>query len=362
MGTTTQQSLLKIYQQEPLNAGTPLPLLRRSFLTPQKHFFVRCHGSIPRIDPQYYRLMISGMVQHPLALSLNELRSRFPERTVTATLQCVGSRRDELMKVRPIPDEIAWGADAISTAVWRGVLLRDILQEAGADKGAIYVNFTGLDEVYKEGQQVGFGCSITLQKALTDEVLLAYALNEEPLTPEHGFPVRVIVPGYIGARNVKWLHSVILHNHPSNNYFQTHSYKMFPPDVTEENVNWEQGTPIEEIPLNSVICLPQEGETLKRGQLRIQGYAITGRHPPVTRVELSTDGGQQWLPATITHRGGPFAWCFWEAMLDAQPGETEIISRAWDSLQQTQPQDAAPLWNLGGYANNAWHRIHIHIK
>ena len=362
MSIVANHPSLTIYQQQPLNAGTPLDLLLRSFLTPPQLFFIRSHGTIPQIDAQSYRLMISGMVQHPLVLTLDELRSRFPEHTVTATLQCTGSRRDELMKVRPIPNEVPWRADAISTALWRGVLLRDVLQQVSIDGDASYALFTGLDEVHKEGQQVGFGCSISLQKALTSDVLLAYAMNEEPLAPEHGFPLRAIVPGYIGARNVKWLHSIMLQNQPSNNYFQIHDYKLFPSNVTEENVDWNQGVPIEEIPLNAVICIPREGEVVKQGQLCVQGYAITGQNPPLTKVELSINDGKSWLPATITHKSGPFAWCFWEASIDANPGELEIITRAWDSSQHTQPANVSQLWNLGGYANDAWHRVKVHVK
>lgn len=362
MSIAARHSSLTIYQQQPLNVGTPLALLLRSFFTAQELFFIRCHGTIPHIDPRSYRLMISGMVHSPLALTLDELRSRFPEHSVMTTVQCIGSRRDELMKVQPIPNEIAWGADAIGTALWRGVLLRDVLQQVGVDANASYVTFTGLDEVHNGGQQVGFGCSISLQKVQSSDVLLAYAMNEEPLTPEHGFPLRVVVPGYIGARNVKWLHSIMLQHQPSNNYFQTHGYKLFPPHVTEENVDWTQGIPLEEIPLNTAICLPQEGEMVKRGRLHVQGYTLTGQHPPVMGVELSTDGGRNWLPATITQKDGPYTWCFWEASIDVRPGELEIIARAWDSNQHTQPENTAQLWNFGGYANNAWHRVKVHVQ
>jgi sulfite oxidase len=361
MSIPTSYPSLIVYEEQPLNAAPPLDLLCRSFITPQQHFFIRCHGTTPHIDPRNYRLTITGAVHRPLTLSLDELRSRFPAHTVTATLQCTGSRRNELAALRPIPDEILWGADPISTATWRGVLLREVLQTAGIGAEASYVAFTGLDEVQREGQQVGFGSSIRLEKAFSSETLLAYEMNDESLMPEHGFPLRVVVPGYIGARSVKWLRDITLQEHPSTNYFQVHAYKLFPPEVTEKTADWSRGKPIEEIPINSVICTPQEGTTLEPGPCRIQGYAITGEGSPIERVEVSIDGGQHWTTASIVARDNPWTWCFWKTILNLSPGNTEIIVRAWDTEHHTQPEDRARSWNLGGYANNAWHRVHIHV-
>jgi len=354
-------SQLTVYQEEPINAGTPLDLLRRSFLTPQNAFFLRTHGSIPHVDLDTYRLSVTGMVQNRLDIALEELRSQFPAHTVTATLVCAGSRRKELDALRPLRGELLWGPDPIGTAEWRGVLLRDVLQAVGVQTDAHHVAFTSLDEVQEEGKRIHFGSSITLEKALSSDALLAYEMNHEPLSSEHGFPLRVLVPGYVGVRSVKWLREITLQEKPSANYFQARDYKTFPPTVTADTADWNQGKTLEEIPLNAVISTPQEAETRQAGPNKIQGYAITGQGAPIERVELSIDKGMTWHPTTIVSRADPWAWCLWETTLDLAPGDYQLIVRAWDADGHTQPEDMGPLWNFKGYANNAWHRVNIHV-
>jgi len=356
------KSQLIILQEQPLNAEPPGDLLRQSFLTPQERFYVRTHGSIPAVDLASYRLLITGMVQRKRELSLDELRSMSPARTVTATLECAGNRRDELMAVKPIPGEVPWRADVISTAKWRGIPLREVLRAVGVEAHARYVAFTSLDEAQFEGEKVHFGSSIALEKALSPDVLLAYEMNDEPLTPEHGYPLRVIVPGYIGARSVKWLREIRLQEHISTNPYQARDYKIFPPEITAKTVDWSCGKTIEDLTLNAVINIPQEGETLAAGPTRIQGYAIAGEESPVERVELTVDGGKTWTTANIVERADPYAWCFWEATLVLPPGDCQIIVRAWDTSKHTQPEDVRQLWNFKGYMNNAWHGVNIHLS
>ena len=355
------KSQLIVHQEHPLNAEPPGDLLRQSFLTPQQHFYIRTHGSIPAVDPISYRLLITGLVQQKRELSLDELRSMAPAHTVTATLECAGNRRDEFMAVKPIPGEVPWRADVIGTANWRGVPLREVLQAAGVEEGAQYVAFTGLDEAQVEGQKVHFGSSIELEKALSPDVLLAYEMNNEPLAPEHGFPLRVLVPGYIGARSVKWLRAITLQVHASTNPYQARDYKLFPPEITAQTADWSRGKTIEELILNAVITTPQAGETVAVGPTRIQGYAITGEGARVERVELTVDGGKTWTTATIVERADPYAWCFWEVTVALSPGDCQLIVRAWDAAKQTQPEDVRQRWNFKGYMNNAWHRVHIHV-
>lgn len=355
-------SQLIIHQKQPLNAEPPGDLLRRSFLTPQENFFIRTHGSIPGVDPVSYRLRVTGMVQRERELSLGELRSMFPERTVTATLQCAGNRRTELMTVKPIAGEVPWGADVIGTAAWRGVPLREVLQAVGVEAGARYVAFASLDEARFEGKTVSFGSSITLEKAVSPDVILAHTMNDEPLAPEHGFPLRGIVPGYIGARSVKWLREITLQEHASTNPYQARDYRIFPPDITANTVDWSRGRALEDLVLNAVITMPRGGETVAAGPARIQGYAIGGEAAPVERVELSVDGGASWTAASIVERADPYAWCLWEAALTLSPGSRQIIVRAWDASGQTQPEDMSQLWNFKGYMNNAWHRVSVHVS
>lgn len=362
MSTHAPHTPLTVYQEYPLNAGTPLDCLQRDFLTPSDLFFVRTHGSIPLIDRDTYRLVVNGLVQHPLELSLLDLLKQFPQRTLTATLVCAGSRRKELADIHPLPGELPWGADPISTARWRGVRLAEVLEAAGREEEACYVAFRGMDQAWPEGTQIPYESSVRLEKALADEVLLVYEMNDEPLTPEHGFPLRVLVPGYVGARSVKWLQEITLLRQPSNNYFHARDYKLFPPDVTAETADWTQGQALAEVALNSVICTPQDGETRPAGPNIVQGYAITGTEAPIKRVELSIDGGATWTLASITTSTDRWAWCFWEATLDLPLGSCQLTVRAWNSVGQTQPEHAQALWNFKGYANNAWHRVHFSLN
>jgi sulfite oxidase len=331
------------------------------FLTPRDRFYVRTHGSIPEVDPTSYRLLITGQVQQPLELSLDDLRSLAPAHTVTATLECAGNRRDELTAVKPIPGEVPWKAGVIGTAQWRGVPLREVLGAAGVGADARHVAFTSLDEAVFQGERLSYGTSIALEKGLTPDVLLAYEMNDGPLAPEHGFPLRVIVPGYIGARSVKWLRDITVQEHPSSNPFLARDYKTFPPEVTGPTVDWTRGTTLEHLELNSVLTTPEDGETVEPGRKLIQGYAIADEESPVERVELSIDGGRTWTTARIVQRADPYAWCFWEAELTLSSGDFVVTVRAWDASGRTQPEDMGPLWNFKGYMNNAWHRVKVHV-
>jgi sulfite oxidase len=353
---------LIVYEGHPCNIGAPAACVRQTFLTPKERFFVRNHSSVPIVDVQRYRLSVTGMVRSPLDLSLDELRAGFPATQVLATLQCAGHRRKELAAFQPIAGEISWGADATSTAIWRGVPLREVLLAAGLAPGARHVAFLGLDTMEQEAEPSGFGGSIPIEKALSAETLLAYDMNDEPLPPLHGFPLRVIVPGYIGARSVKWVTNIHVQAHPSTNYFQEHAYKLFPPHVQAEQADWANGQMLGELPLNAAICHPQEGERLAAGPVRLEGYAVTGAGGHIERVELSVDEGATWTPATLLEPSTPWTWRFWEATLTLPAGTYQLAVRAWDSAGRTQPQDVRQVWNWKGYLNHAWHRVKVVIQ
>ncbi len=347
-----------IHSDEPLNAGAPLATLRQTYVTPQEYFFVRNHGTIPVVDITIYCLSVTGMVERPLELSLEDLKA-MPATTEIALLQCAGIRRAEMAQVKPIPHELSWGADPIGNAQWRGVSLSTVLDEAGVQDGAYHIAFKGLDEVWRYGEQVGFGGSIPLEKVA--DVLLAYEMNGEMLPATHGFPLRVIVPGYIGARSVKWLSNINVQEAPSTNYFQAHAYKLFPPHIDAQNVDWNNGEMLGELSLNAVICQPTEGAICQAGHMIVQGYAVSQHGVPIERIELSYDEGKSWQGAALLeHR--EWSWCFWEILLDLPVGPCELIVRAWDVLQRTQPEAIEQVWNFKGYMNNAWHRVHIMIQ
>ena len=347
-----------IRSEDPLNAGAPLATLRQAFVTPQEYFFVRNHGTIPVVDAATYRLSITGMVEQPVEVSLEDLKA-MPATTEVALLQCAGIRRDEMAQVKPIPHELPWGADPIGNAQWRGVLLSTVLDKAGVQDGACHIAFQGLDEVWRYGEQVGFGGSIPLEKAT--DVLLAYEMNGETLPATHGFPLRVIVPGYIGARSVKWLSTIHAQASPSTNYFQSHAYKLFSPHITSRTVDWNNGEMLNELSLNAVICQPTEGAICQAGHLLVQGYAVSQHGVPIERIELSYDEGKSWIGATLLEQQ-VWSWCFWEVLLELPTGPCELIVRAWDVLRRTQPEAIEQVWNFKGYMNNAWHRVHIMVQ
>jgi len=348
-----------VHSTSPLNGGSPPELLRERFITAQENFFIRNHGNVPQTNPGEFRLGIEGLVERPISLTLDEVRANFPVERRPATVQCAGNRRSQLIAMRPIPGETPWGAEAVGTAEWTGVRLSGVLQKAGIKPEAKHVAFSGLDEIEKEGHRFHFGGSVPIQKALQPEVLLAFELNGEPLPLVHGYPLRVIVPGFIGARSVKWLARITLQTHLSTNYYQAKAYRLFPPETGPENVVWERGIELGEFAVNTVICRPADGAQLTAGRIAVQGYALSGGGRTIERVDLSSDGGKTWQLAELGKDRDPWTWRFWEAEVEIRPGLNEIIARGWDSATNTQPEDASRIWNFKGYMNNAWHRVTV---
>ncbi|MFP3948098.1 MAG: molybdopterin-dependent oxidoreductase [Longimicrobiales bacterium] len=386
MNPSTARRSQVVHQDEPRNSEPSLQRLTGDYLTPSDLFFVRSHAPVPEVDVDSFRLRVGGQVVNELSLSLEDLRRNFEEATTVATLQCAGNRRDELMAVREIPGEVPWGAGAIGNARWTGARLRDVLSAAGIETArpgdpeagsgtnaasgsgsgpepdARHVAFTGLDQIEKDGEVFGFGGSIPLEKALDPSVLLAWEMNGEPLAPDHGFPLRVVVPGYIGARSVKWLGEITVQSRPSDNYYQARAYKLFPPEVGPETVDWTAGLMLGELPVQAVVTRPAPGEEPEAGSVRIRGYALSGGDRTIQRVDVSSDGGLSWTVANLTDgEDRPGSWRFWEAELDLPAGEHELVARAWDSSANTQPEHVGPIWNFKGYVSNAWHRVRVRV-
>ena len=343
---------------EPFNAGPPPRLLGRHWVTPTELFFVRNHGTVPEPDAAAYRLVVHGGTAGPLSLSLDDLR-RFPRHAVTATLQCAGNRRRELLDLRDIPGEVPWDLEAISQGEWGGVSLYHVLELAGIRPGVAHVALIGLDEVERRGRRFGFGASIPLDKALGPEVLLADEMNGAPLSPLHGAPLRLVVPGYIGARSVKWLGEIVLQAQPSDNYFQAVAYQHFPPDVDATTAVEGAGRMLDELFVSTAICVPAAGASLPAGPTTVSGYAVGQGGRPIQGVEVSADGGRTWMEATLHGGQQPWAWQLWSTTVRLAAGPQTLVARAIDCDGHVQPADVDATWNYKGYMNNAWHRVEV---
>jgi sulfite oxidase len=350
---------LIVHEEEPFNAETGRAALAEGPVTATDAFYVRGHGAVPEIDPAAWRLHVDGLVERELDLSLSTLREAFREREVTATLQCAGNRRAGLMAIRDIPGEAPWGPGATGTATWTGVALADVIALAGPLPRAAHVGFDAADLSPEAKPPQRFGGSIPLDKACRREVLLAWAMNGEPLAPVHGAPLRVVVPGYIGARSVKWLQRIELRTSPWEGYFQHVVYRLLPEDGTPAP---GAGMPLGLVALNADVLSPADGATVAAGPVEVRGYAFAGGERYVARVDVSLDAGASWSQAELLEDLGPWAWRHWRTTVELAPGEHEILVRAWDSSAATQPEDEAALWNPKGYVNNARPRIRVHAK
>ena len=345
-----------VHQLEPFNAETGLAALAEGPVTATDAFYVRGHGAVPDLDPAGFRLRVHGLVERELELSLPTLREAFIEREVTATLLCAGNRRAGLMAIRDIPGEAPWGAGATGTATWTGIALADVVALAGPLPDATHVGFDAADLCPEAKPAQRFGGSIPLDKARRPEVLLAWGMNGAPLPPVHGAPLRVVVPGYIGARSVKWLERIEVRSKPWQGYYQHVVYRLLPEDGTPGP---GAGMPLGLVALNADVLSPTDGATVAAGAVEVRGYAFAGGERHVARVDVSLDGGAGWAPAELLDDLGRWAWRHWRIAVDLAPGAHEVLVRAWDSSAATQPEDEAGLWNPKGYVNNARPRVRV---
>ncbi|XP_061883632.1 sulfite oxidase, mitochondrial isoform X1 [Entelurus aequoreus] len=366
---------LRVNSLKPFNAEPPPEILSDSYITPSAIFFKRNHLPVPRVDPASYELLVEGAPGGGLRLSLEDLKSRFPRHAVTATLQCAGNRRSEMNQVKHVKG-LNWGIAAIGTATWAGARLRDVLQAAGYGPDttcwARHVQFEGLD---KDATGTTYGASIPLNKALSEDgdVLLAYEMNGEPLPADHGFPVRVVVPGTVGARNVKWLAKITVSAEESGSHWQQNDYKGFSPATDWDSVDFKSAPAIQELPVQSAVTTPADGTVVSRDdeQLTVKGYAWSGGGREVVRVDVSLDGGKTWQVARLKAGeelspppGRAWAWKLWEvtAALPPQTRQLEIVCKAVDDSYNVQPDSVAPIWNLRGVLSNAWHRVRVQVR
>jgi sulfane dehydrogenase subunit SoxC len=334
------------------NHGMPLEALSYQ-VTPVGLHYLLIHYDIPAIDAERWRLHIDGAVARPLELSLTELRA-MPSVTRAVTMECAGNGRALL---EPRPASQPWLVEAVGTGEWTGVPLAALLEHAGLENDAIEILFTGADRGFEGGVEQSYERAVPIADATDGDVLAAYELNGAPLPPQHGFPLRLVVPGWYGMTNVKWLAAITALTTPFDGYQHERAYRL----RDDED---DPGTPVTRMLPRSLLLPPgipdffTRGRTVSAGECELFGRAWSG-HGSIIRVDVSTDGGSTWRPATVEPPAGPHAWQAWHAIWDAAPGEYELCCRAADAVGHEQP--LTPDWNVGGYTNNAAHRISVTV-
>lgn len=362
MGLWDKRDDMVVHESDPYNAEPPRCALADRVLTPVEAFYGRNHGPIPQLDAETWQLTLDGLVSRPLSLSRSDLQERFEPRTLIATLQCAGNRRAGLIEVRDIPGEDPWGPGATSTAEWTGVALADVLNAADPQPEARHVAFAAPDVSQLATPAQPYGASIDVKKAMAGEVMLVWQMNGQPLPPVHGGPVRIVVPGYIGARSVKWVQRITAQREPSNNYFQATAYRMLPAELDPDTAGPGDGISLASLAINADVLSPDDGASLPAGPTEITGYALAGDDRGVARVDVSLDGGLRWVQADLDEQVSPWAWRHWRTTLDLPAGEMQVTVRAWDTSAAVQPESPLHLWNPKGYVNNSWARIRLTIQ
>jgi DMSO/TMAO reductase YedYZ molybdopterin-dependent catalytic subunit len=305
------------------------------FYVPNELFFVRSNGAIPDIDPETWILTIDGEVEHPLELSLADLQA-MPQVELASFLECTGNGRS---RFQPAAEGTTWKNDAAGNAVWGGVPLSEILALAGVKPSGVEVVSQGGD---LETMQRGIPVSLAQEPS----TLVALRMNGAPLPVAHGFPARLIVPGWAGIASTKWLTRLTVSTEPFVGPFQGDLYVVYDADGTPVQ-------PVREMPVKSIISSPQDGETVSPLSVA-SGFAWSG-YGGIARVETSLDNGESWQPAEIVEEAGPYSWVRWEQRLELAPGMYEILARATDRRGLQQPWKA--FWNQKGYFMNEIQRV-----
>ncbi|KAI8140685.1 hypothetical protein BJV82DRAFT_622125 [Fennellomyces sp. T-0311] len=380
--------MLRLTGKHPFNSEPPLKMLEQAgFVTPNQLHFVRNHGPVPQLVEDEHRLEITGLVNNPITVTMQDILS-MPATTIPVTMVCAGNRRKEQNMVKQSIG-FAWGAAGVSTACWTGVFLRDVINHLGGGlkEGAQHICFEGSDNTSKGP----YGTSIAAHRAMSDhyDVLIAYKMNGEPLPPDHGYPLRVIIPGCIGGRSVKWLSKIEASADVSANPFHDNDNKVMPTQVQSPEQATAEGWwkrpeyTLYDLNINSAITTPGHGDFIPLQNLQdmyvAQGYAYTGGGRKITRVEVSLDSGKTWLLAEIDRRApdaiaapygelvGPsyykdsrnWLWVRWKVEMEVADlvRADEMVVRAWDDSQNTQPENLT--WNLMGMMNNCWFRVKL---
>ncbi len=333
------------------NHGLPLEALRFDITPPGLHYLLT-HYDIPVIDPAAYRLSIDGLVDTALTLDLDDLRSR-PRVSTVVTLECAGNGRARLL---PRPVSQPWLVEAVGNARWTGTPLAPLLREAGLQDGAVDVVFAGADHGVERGVEQVYQRSLSVPEALRDDVLLVYEMDGAALPPQHGHPLRLIVPGWYGMAQVKWLDRITAVAAPFDGY-QMRAYRL-------RQQPEEPGVPLTRIEPRALLVPPgfpdfmSRARVLRPGPTVVEGRAWSG-FAPVSAVAVSIDGGKTWEPATVEPAPDRWGWVRWTWPWEATAGSYLLSARAHDSSGRSQPVDQP--WNRGGFANNLVQRVPVTV-
>ena len=314
----------------------------KDWITPIDRFFVRCHTYTPKVNLSEWNLKIDGLVNNSITLSLDDLK-KLPRVELVAVLECAGNGRSFY---EPHVPGTQWAYGSVGNGRWAGVRLRDVLQKAGLKDGAKDLLLDGVDVPL--GKMPKFQRTVTVQKALDPDTLLVYEMNGQPLPVEHGFPLRLIAPGWAGDSWVKWLRHIEVLDHEFEGFWMKTAYRHpshgVPPGAT---VDPKDMIPVTDLNVKSLIASP--GASAKPGTVRIQGAAWSNASP-VAKVDVSTDGGQSWKSAKLIGQQSKYGWRLWEYDWKAAEGKYTLISRATNSAGKSQP--LAQEWNPSGYLWN----------
>lgn len=331
------------------NHGAMLELLAHD-ITPTGAHYLLTHFDVPVVDAGTHRITFDGAFERPFALDMDELRA-LPAVTMPVTMECAGNGRAGHAK-RSF--SMPWMYEAVGTSAWTGTPLAPLIARAVPKAEVVEIAFEGLDFGYDKGVGHAFGRSLTLDQIAELDVLVVWAMNGADLLPQHGAPVRLIVPGWYGMASVKWLARITALTEPYQGFQQVQTYR-FRQDADDP------GEPVQAIRVKSLMIPPGVPDWVSRmryldpGPVTVRGRAWSGLGVPVTRVELGVDG--DWIEARLTGRAGDYAWTGWEADWQATPGRHELRCRATDAKGNTQPLE--PPWDVAGFANNAAQRVTV---
>jgi DMSO/TMAO reductase YedYZ molybdopterin-dependent catalytic subunit len=335
------------------NHGMPLEALQYELTPPGLHYTLT-HYDIPMVDVGSWRLSITGSIRRPLELDFAAL-TVMSSRTVRVTLECAGNGRARL---QPRPISQPWLVEAVGTAEWTGVPLAQLLDDAGLSDDAADVVFTGADHGVERGVEQDYQRGLSIADARNEDVLVAYEMNGSPIPPQHGFPVRLIVPGWYGMAQVKWLRSIDVTTSEFDGFQNAVAYRL-------RQQSGDPGVPVTRIEPRALLIPPGFPDFMSRtrflpaGEVTLTGRAWSG-WAPVERVELSTDGGATWADAAVDEPASRWSWQAFSAIWQATPGEYLLLVRALDTAGHAQPLTAP--WNRGGFANNSAQQTRVIVN